>query len=264
MPDFILSPLFWSLLLALLLGVAWHRVPRWLSVGMLVVELLLVASMAPVGANRLVRAVEWRGPLAPACTRDPPEVIVLLSGGTERPARATDDFSALTRASVDRLFTAVALWQAHPASKLVISGGGMRGGVAESRVLAELAGRMGVPVDRVRLDTRSRTTWENARDAAGARPSLARRIWLVTSALHLPRALTAFHDFGFEVCPVASGSVYVPFSASLGYFVPQTSALIKTDAAIHELLGGWVYAWRARGLAVDRESGGAPPDASAR
>lgn len=252
MPDFILSPLFWALLLALLLGIAWRRVPRWVSAAMLAIEIVLVASMAPIGANALVRVVEWRATPALACTQEPPRVIVLLSGGVDRPPRGDDDFSALTRASTDRLFAAIALWRAHQQDELVISGGGTRGGVAESVLLAALAQRMGVPADRLRTETRSRTTWDNARDLAAERPALPRRVWLVSSALHLPRALTAFRVFGFDACPVSSGSVYMPPSATLGYFMPQTSSLAKVDAAIHELLGGWVYRWRARGAAPRR------------
>lgn len=246
MPDFILSPLFWSLLLALLLGILWRRVARWLRYVLLAVELLLVIAMTPVGANRLVHLVESRVPPSATCALPAPGVIVLLSGGLATPASAVDDYAALTHASVQRLFAAVALWRAHPGSGFVISGGGHKGHIAESEVLASLAHRMGVTADSLRLESRSQTTWENASDLAREQPPLPRRIWLVSSGLHLPRALVAFHAFGFAPCPYSSGSLYVPFSLSLGYFMPQTSSLAKADLAIHELLGGWVYAWRAR------------------
>lgn len=246
MPDFILSPLIWVLLLALLLGFSWRRVPRWLALVLLVLELVLVFSMAPVGANLLVRSVESRVPSAAICSRPAPTVIVVLSGGVDGPVHRTDDYSALTRTSLQRLFAAVALWQAHPDSMLVISGGSPKGSVAESEILASLAQRMGVPAGKLRVETRSRTTWENAANLAHAQPPLPRRIWLVSSALHLPRASLAFRALGFEPCPWPSGSLYMPFSASLGYFMPQKSSLAKTDRAIHELLGGWDYAWRAR------------------
>lgn len=245
MPDFILSPLFWSLLLALALGVLWRRVAKWLRYVLLAAEVLLVLAMTPLGANRLVHLVESRVP-AGACTQPAPGVIVLLSGGVDGPVHRVDDYSALTHTSLERLFAAVALWRAHPDATLFISGGDPHGNVAESTVLASLAHRMGVPADKLRTETRSRTTWENAANLAHEQPALPRRIWLVSSGLHLPRAVLAFRAFGFKPCPYSSGSLYIPFSASLGYFMPQTSSLRKTDRAIHELLGGWVYAWRAR------------------
>lgn len=246
MPDFVLSPLFWSLLLALVLGVLWRRVARWLRGLLLAVEIVLVLAMTPLGANRLVHWVESRVPARATCTAPAPSVIVLLSGGLAQPASAADDYTALTYASVQRLFSAVALWRAHPDARLVISGGGDKGSIAESVVLASLAHRMGVPADMLQVETHSQTTWENAADLAREQPALPRRIWLVSSGLHLPRAMLAFRAFGFDPCPHSSGSLYIPFSASLGYFMPQTSSLAKTDRAIHELLGGWVYAWRAR------------------
>jgi uncharacterized SAM-binding protein YcdF (DUF218 family) len=247
MPDFILSPLVWTLLLALLLGLLWRRVPRWLALVLLAIELLLVVAMTPLGANRLVHMVESRVPAA-ACRMPSPGAIVLLSGGVDRPARGLDDYPALSRASLERLFAAVALWHAHPDAVLTISGGSPVGGVPESEVLAGLAGRMGVPDGKLRVETHSRTTWENASNLAHEQPPLPRRIWLVSSALHLPRAMQAFRAFGFEPCAWSSGSAYMPFSASVGYFMPQTSSLAKADRAIHEVLGGWAYAWRARHL----------------
>lgn len=246
MPDFILSPLIWALLLALLLGVLWRRLPRWLALVLLVLEFALVFLMTPAGANLLVRSMESQVPPASTCSRPAPTAIVLLSGGVEGRVHRTDDYSALTRTSLQRLFAAVALWQAHPDATLVISGGSPHGSVAESEVLASLARRMGVPAGNLRVETRSQTTWENAANLAQVQPGLPRRIWLVSSALHLPRASLAFRAFGFEPCPWSSNSVYMPFSASLGYFMPQNSSLVKTDRVIHEWLGGWVYAWRAR------------------
>lgn len=262
MPDFILSPLFWSLLLALVLGVLWRRAARWLRYALLAVEILLVLAMTPLGANRLVHLVESRVP-AGACAQPVPGVIVLLSGGVDGPIQRVDDYAALTHTSLERLFAAVALWRAHPDAMLVISGGDPHGSIAESAVLANLARRMGVPADKLRTETRSRTTWENAANLAREQPALPRRIWLVSSGLHLPRAVLAFRAFGFDPCPYPSGSLYIPFSASLGYFMPQTSSLRKVDRAIHELLGGWVYAWRVRHMRGSAAQPTRSPDATA-
>lgn len=246
MPDFVLSPLTWTLLLALLLCLSWRHVPRWLGVAGILLELALVVSMSPLGANVLVRTVEWRAKPDTACVGPSPGTIVLLSGGLARPASTADDYSALTKSSIDRLFAAIRLWRAHPEDVLVITGGKLDESVPESRILGDLALRMGMPADKLRTETQSQTTWENARNVAGMHPGLPRRIWLVSSALHLPRAMLAFRTFGFDPCPYSSGSLYMPFSATLGYFMPQTSALTKADFAVHELIGGWYYAWRAR------------------
>lgn len=243
--HFLLSPLTLGLLIALLLALGWRWLPRVLRYASLVVELLLLVSMAPLGANQLVHAVESHVPSARSCAAPTPDTIVLLSGGVDRPARSPDDYAALTLESLRRLFAAVALWRNTPAARLVIAGGDEHG-VAESVVLASLAQRLGVPVDAIRTEQHSLTTWENAEYLSREAPRLPQRVWLVSSALHLPRALGAFHVFGFQPCAWSSGSLYIPPSDGIGYYVPQSSSLVKAQMAIHEWVGGWVYAWRAK------------------
>lgn len=243
----LLSPLTLGLLIALALAFTWRWLPRALRYVGFVVELVLVVSMTPLGANLLVWAIESRVPPAATCTPPPPTTVVLLSGGVDRPAQSATDYSALTLASIRRLLGAVALWRTAPGAELVIAGGDVHG-VAESAVLASLAEQMGVPASAIRIERRSLTTWQNATDLARETPRLPTHIWLVSSALHLPRALTAFRAAGFRTCPWPSGSLYIPYQGGFGYFVPQSSSLVKAEMAIHELIGGWIYSWRAHGL----------------
>lgn len=243
MPDFALSPLTYALALALLLALSWLHLQRWVRFTGVVLEILLLLTITPVGANSLVWIVESRVP-AIACAAPHPAAIVVLSGGIDSRPRSSEDYVALDAASVQRLLAAVALWRNQMTARLVIAGGGQR--VSEAVLMAGLAERLGVPKSAIELDTDSRTTWENAKDVSRLSPAVPKRIWLVSSALHLPRAMQAFRAWGFQPCAWPSGSSYVPFKASFGYFFPQASALVKADQAIHELLGGWLYAWRAR------------------
>lgn len=239
LPDYALSPLTYVLLLALALVWSWRRLPRTLRIAGVVVAIALLVPMAPVGANVLVRVVESQAPSATACPLPSPNTIVLLDGGTDRRPLSPDDFAALSEPSLHRLFAAVVLWRRTPGAHLVISGGGP--GVPDSVLLRGLAERMGVPAEAIEIEDKSRTTWENAMYTSRLSPSVPKRVWLVTSALHMPRALGAFRAWGFTLCAYPSGSLYTPFSASIGYFMPQSSSLAKTEAAIHELIGGAVY-----------------------
>ncbi len=243
MLHLLLSPLSLGLLIALLLALAWRWLPRWSRYTALVGEFALLVVMAPLGANILVSLIESRVPPVQACKPPTPIVIVVLSGGAEWAPSSADDFSALEMSSLRRLFAAVALWRHTPDAQLVIVGGG--GKVPDSVVLAQLAQRLGVPADAIRTEQRSRTTWENAWNLAADMPHLPKRIWLVSSALHLPRALFAFRSAGFEPCAYSSGSLYEG-PGGLGYFVPQSSSLIKAEESIHELVGSIVYRLRAR------------------
>lgn len=244
-PDFALSPVTYALIVAVALVLAWRRLPRALRWTGVAIEVMLVLSMTPLGANALVRMVESQVPAT--CKAPMPRTIVVLSGGAERSPQGPDDFAALSRSSLLRLFAAIDLWRRMPGARLVISGGVWR--IPEAVVMAHLAERMGVPASAIEIESRSHTTWENARNVAALSPAVPKRIWLVSSALHLPRALGAFRAWGFEPCAWSSGSMYVPFGVNLGYFMPQSSSLTKAESVIHELLGGAVYAgleWKLR------------------
>lgn len=265
MPNYAFSPLTYALLLALVLVFSWRHLPRAARIAGVVLEIVLLMSMAPLGANLLVWSVESQAPSSQSCPSPTPTTGVVLSGGTYRPAQTPDDFAALDASSLHRLLAGVALWRNTPGAHLVIAGGGGR--VPESLLLAGLAERMGVPRDAVQIERHSHTTWENALYTSRLSPAVPKRIWLVTSSLHMPRALGAFRAFGFQPCAWPSGSLYQGFSPSLGYFMPQSSSLAKADQAIHELIGGIVYRaleWkhrRAVGKSPDGEKA-APPSAT--
>lgn len=263
-PDYAMSPLTWLMLLTLLQVFMWRRMSRaWRVAGATLTGLLLFV-MAPAGANLLVWAVQAQAPSAAACPAPLPDTIVVLSGGTDRVPRAANDYSALSATSLDRLFAGVALWRRTPDARLVIAGGGRR--VPEAVLLANLAVQMGVPPAAVQIEQHSHTTWENAMNVAAMSPQVPRRIWLVTSALHMPRALGAFRAWGFTPCAWPGESLYQPFYPALGYFVPQQSSLRKTELAIHELIGGLVYrglAWKhSRSISKQRSSASSPAAAA--
>jgi uncharacterized SAM-binding protein YcdF (DUF218 family) len=168
----------------------------------------------------------------------------VLAAGFEREPADAGDFSSLESDSIRRALAGIELWRRSPGATLVFAGGGPFG-TSESAALQRMAELLGVPADSIRREDRSQTTWENARQLRLLSPALPERIWLVSSAIHLPRALIAFRAAGFDPCAYASDRRYVP-PGGLGYYLPQSSALIKTEAAMHELVGEVLYRWRAR------------------
>jgi uncharacterized SAM-binding protein YcdF (DUF218 family) len=237
----LLSPLGLGILLALVLLIAWRRMPRWLRGIAIALEIVAVAACCPVGANALVWLIESRVPKTETCTAPLPDTIVLLSGGLERPAENADDFAALDANSIQRTLAAVALWKRMPSATLAIAGGGPFE-IKESEVLTHLAEKLGVPAASIRREDESQTTWENAQDLRRLQPPLPDRIWLVSSAIHLPRAEHAFRAAGFDVCIHVSDRDYLA-PRGIGYFLPQSSAVRKSETAIHELVGQALYAF---------------------
>jgi len=235
----LLSPLGAGLCLAVLRVLVRRRrvAARVLDAG--IAFCLLLAT--PLGANALVKLVESRLP-ADDCRAQPADAIVVLSAGFRRAPRDDEDFGALVPAGIDRTSAGIAAWKSEPSLPLAILGGGPFR-IPESDVLGRFAQRLGVPATSIVAERRSRTTWENARELRALMPAL-RRVRVVSSPLHLPRALIAFRAAGFEPCPLPGASDYVA-PDGVGYFLPQSSALAKSEAALHEIVGMLVYALRA-------------------
>ena len=96
--------------------------------------------------------------------------------------------------SVDRVLEALKLARRYPKATVLLTGPG-----EEEKVVARSDRSV---LSRLLLDLRARNTFENAVFSKDlARPRLGQRWVLVTSAVHMPRALSAFCAAGFQVEP---------------------------------------------------------------
>ncbi len=208
--------------------------------------LVLWTSSAPVASDVLRAALESQHPPRPIEEFPHADVIVVLGGGVMgvSPPRLRPE----VKASGDRLLFAIALFHAGKAPKILVSGGAYpwqreRPNAHEMRdFLVEL----GVPAGAIEIEDRSLNTRENCLRAKELLPDDESRVLLVTSALHMPRALGACRAAGLLVTP-ASTDIEVlgePDGGALRW-LPDSEALDGTTRAIHELLGIAVY--RARG-----------------
>ena len=238
MGYFVLSPLLWGLLLAVLIAWRWRGAGRWPRGGLVLASVLCWLMCTPLGANGLVAWAESRLPASARCDAPAGAPIVVLAGGFTRAPRDVDDVAALAPESWRRLRAATVL-QHRLGGPLWIAGGG-KYAVTESAVLAGLARDWHVPAASLRLENRSTTTRESALALRGV---LNGRFTLVSSALHLPRAVQAFNDTGLSPCAIASGSDVIAPSG-IGDVVPQATAITKSQAALHELAGALVYRLR--------------------
>jgi uncharacterized SAM-binding protein YcdF (DUF218 family) len=87
------------------------------------------------------------------------------------------------------------------------------------------------------MEARSTTTMENAEySAALLRRAGIGKVYLVTHAWHMPRAVFAFEHFGIEVVP-APTSFVARAEGNWRDFVPSAQASMLTYYAVHEWLG---------------------------
>ena len=237
MPYFLFSPLTWGLLWGLLLLLAWGRLSRaWRGVGVAVGVVVLVMCM-PLGANLLEYALESRVKESSRCTGQDAGPIVVLSGGFEYEPLAADDYATFTLETWSRTRAATDLWKKTGAGELWISGGGPFR-YKESEMQARLAADWQVPASAMHLESESTTTWESAFALA---PLLSgKRIRLVTSPPHRARALLAFEAAGIDTCLDMQGTDFATYG-SPAYFLPQVSAVEKSENALYEMVGILYY-----------------------
>ena len=194
----LLSPLGSGLLIALFLLVAWRLVARWLRMLLILAELFLLVLCCPFGANVLVKWVE-SGVTAP-CAEPVPQTIVLLAAGLQREPARKDDFVALEEINIDRMLAAVALWRRTPDARSCLPAA-VHARSAKPRCSGNWPNNSVCP----RFDPQRKPFAKHVgkcRAIARTQPPLPARIPLVSSALHLPRALVAFRAAGFQPCAV--------------------------------------------------------------
>jgi uncharacterized SAM-binding protein YcdF (DUF218 family) len=173
--------------------------------------------------------------------------IIVLGGGTsyDRDRRLVPDGDAMTRIDLAAsLYKRCA--QTEQACFVVMSGGNpQHHEQSEADVYAPLLVDAGVKRSDLVIENQSLDTYENARNTEKLLRS--RRFdtsVLVTSSLHMRRALLAFAAFGMHPQPAVA---YIREPRS--WWVPRRKGLFDSNRALHELVGiARFYVWRWVGL----------------
>jgi uncharacterized SAM-binding protein YcdF (DUF218 family) len=186
------------------------------------------------------------------------QAIVVLSSDAQ-PAIPPQPAIALDSATANRLLYGAQLYREGEAPLVILSGGRMpwlKTIPPISRSMAEVIELMGVPGSAVIEEPDSANTYENAVNVKGILKSRhIDRILLVTSAMHMPRALALFQQQGIEAiaapCDFLSVEPRVESEARAWQtaaiaLIPNANNLLVTSLALKEFLGFAVY--RAAGL----------------
>lgn len=166
---------------------------------------------------------------------------ILLLAGSERPA-ATETFGEpQLNAHGSRYVTALRLALRHPEARVAFVGGPVRdastGGLAQAGVARDLLPALGIGASRLVFELRSTDTCDSAVNARALLHPAAGETWVVvTSAVHLPRAMGCFRAAGFEVIPQPADFQGVAIPWRTGSF-RVTGNLEVLDLALHEWVG---------------------------
>lgn len=219
----------------------WTRVMLGLALG------LLYLASNPFVAVTLTAWLESRHPAFDSSQPTRHDAIVVLGAGVRPPGSLRPSVEP-TDVALERVFCAAGLFHAGIAPTLLVSGGDpsiFGAGPREAVTLKRVAMDLGVPEPAIRLEDRSRTTYENLVETR--RLLGPARIALVTSAAHLPRAVALAEAQGFDVTPAPCGyhakerPTRTWRDLDLFDFLPTASALDLATNALSEIAGMLVY-----------------------
>jgi uncharacterized SAM-binding protein YcdF (DUF218 family) len=241
-----LSLPFWIFLGLVALAVwAWRRpagsTPRRWRALFVAAPIVYYVFTVPVLPTSLERWLESRYPArgATAADRHPDNVILVLTAGYLR--MTVDGFDQkLGEAGWERTLAAVHLWRTIGGKVMFTGAPTPDGKDSAAAAMGRVAVELGLPPEALLVEPASLNTFENFTYSKRMLGPGRHRIWLITSALHMPRSVAAARVNGMEVVPFP-----VDFRADERWdwtdCVPSNSSKPAMEKTMHELLGMLSY-----------------------
>ncbi len=236
---------WWLAALALLCTIGPARRPTW-SRGLLVAATALFVGLAilPVG-YWLAEVLEQRFPVPKLAGANIRHVVVLA--GTERLPVSARTGRAEVSDAAERVIEGAALARSLPDASLWIVGGvtSRRSPLSDVDWTAALWRRLGVPAQHIHIVRGTFDTCENAAGVAARR--LQGELLLVTSAMHMPRAVACFRVHGLAPVPYPVDYRNAAIERTGDLFQPDLLGnMERTGDALHEWLGLAIYRLQGR------------------
>lgn len=222
----ILLLLLWAVLFML------RRKTRWLGFLLTVSAtlLLFVTSYPPLVAK-------FTGPLeqqyASYQAAEIPAAYIAVLGSGHVVADSQSITSELNPTGIVRLTEGIRIYRLNPGSKLIFTGYKGREAVSYTDKLKELALALGVPDSDILAYSGPKDTAEEAQLIA--ENFADRPLVLVTSASHMPRAMSLFRQVGLNPVPAPTEHLIKPVRSK--WLFPSADSLQKTQRWLHEQLG---------------------------
>lgn len=233
----LLRPLFPALILAILgiLCVNWRRY-RIATGSLLLGALWMWLCCTPAFAIWLQQRLAHQYPQKAAAAYPKVDAIVVLGGG-ELPRAGSDWGDDPTDTQATRAGFGLQLFMSSRADIILLSGGEQ-----EAMQMAHELQQQGVPANALQTENASMSTYQNALySAAILRREKLQRILLVTSAMHMPRALACFKRQGLTAIPAPAVGTDRESPHISHLWRPQRAALRLSDRCLREYLGLWCY-----------------------
>lgn len=245
-------PLGLVFLLSVVALILWWKYPRWLPLPIFFSCVILFLGGNVWISNLLVKSLEWQY-ISTIDELPKAEAIVILGGGVKSmipPAPMIEINEA-----GDRVIYGAKLYKKGKSSLIITTGGRIpwRGGKnlpSEAEDMTELLSLFGIPESSIIQESKSFNTYDNAVNTRQILEKLnLNHILLVTSAIHMPRAVKIFEKQNIIVTPAPTDYLVTEadfleednWQNILLNLFPNSGYLNNTTLAIKEYMGMMVY-----------------------
>lgn len=199
-------------------------------------------SIEPV-KDRILMPLEYKYPF-PDMKNLNCDTVVTLGGGMYLNSPDENGKPSLKPSVIKRVITAYKIWKIHK-KPIILTGGrpfNNKNFISEAEVMADFLKNLGVPKRYLITESNSLNTFQNAELT---KKILKKHNWknvcLITSACHMPRAVSVFKHFKIKVIPVPTDYRTNRISYTWEFYFPQASSFEDSIAGIHEYLGILFY-----------------------
>jgi len=218
--------------LCLLLAVCWARSDRKKALTISVLAVFLYLLSTGVGVFLFLRPLEQAyksGSIEGA------DAVVVLGGGIVKSPQGYEP----SVHSMARLTTGIQLASVRDLP-LILTGGTPPGvnQISEAEIMKQFAVKFSVDENKIIAEPQAKTTLENAMNTAAiCREYHFKKLVLVTSAVHMKRAVFSFEKTGVSVVPYPTGYLYDYSQMKWIDLIPNRDAAEANLSAIHEWFG---------------------------
>ncbi len=207
---------------------------------MFIVSLLwLLMVSTPFVPNLLIENLETRYEVVSTETiknSNKPVNILILGAGYSTDSRfpATNKLSENT---LTRLVEGIRIHNNIQGSYLITSGSKGKEDVSQAEILSEAAVLLGVESSQIRMQEEPINTWSEATECKRLFGDTAQLV-IVTSAIHMPRAMYLFQKAGLDPIAAPTGHLIKKGKKrNFWFWIPVSDNIKKMEAAIHEYVG---------------------------
>ena len=204
--------------------------------------IILILSSLPIVSNKFIAYLEKDYQPIEISEIENVDGIVVLSGMI-RVIGDKENLKYEFADSVDRFFAGLDLFNNNKAPILILTRGKVPWsvGIAEGEYLKELAIKYGVSKENIILTDEVENTDQEAKAVKKILENDNKRIILVTSAFHMPRAERVFKAANINLIPFPVDFQNSKSKTTMMDFIPSAVSLFDTSHFVREMIGRLYY-----------------------